>query len=290
MPAGHGSPGGIREIFTMRSAITVCLVPEAVAGPFVFHDDLERGCHQAASLGFDGVEIFAPHPEALPADPVAAILRRYGLGLAALGSGAGWVKHKLTLTSADAKVRVAARGFLREMILAGGRLGAPVILGSMQGRAEGDVSREQALAWLAEAVGELADLAGELGQYFLVEPLNRYETNLLRTVDEGLELLAMAGRKNTRLLADLFHMNIEESDWAESIGRAAPLLGHVHFADSNRRAMGLGHTDYKSLVGYLHRSGYQGYLSAEIFPLPDPMEAGRQTLAAYREATRGLPE
>ena len=51
------------------------------------------------------------------------------------------------------------------MILAGGRLGAPGILGSMQGRAEGDVSREQALAWLADAVGELSDLAGELGQW-----------------------------------------------------------------------------------------------------------------------------
>lgn len=274
----------------MRSAITVCLVSEAAAGPFVFHGDLDQGCHQAASLGFDGVEIFAPGPEALPADPVAAILRRHGLGLAALGSGAGWIRHKLSLTSADATVRAAARRFLREMILAGGRLGAPVILGSMQGRAEGDVSREQALAWLADAVGELSDLAGELGQYFLVEPLNRYETNLLRTMDEGLELLAMTGRKNARLLADLFHMNIEESDWADSISRAAPLLGHVHFADSNRRAMGMGHTDYKRLVAHLHTSGYEGYLSAEIFPVPNPQEAGRQTLAAFREATRGLPE
>jgi sugar phosphate isomerase/epimerase len=85
-------------------------------------------------------------------------------------------------------------------------------------------------------------------------------------------------------------MNIEESDWADSISRAAPLLGHVHFADSNRRAMGMGHTDYKRLVAHLHSLGYKGYLSAEIFPLPNPQEAGRQTLAAFREATRGLPE
>jgi sugar phosphate isomerase/epimerase len=92
----------------------------------------------------------------------------------------------------------------------------------------------------------------------------------------------MTGRKNARLLADLFHMNIEESDWADSISRAAPLLGHVHFADSNRRAMGMGHTDYKRLVAHLHSSGYEGYLSAEIFPLPNPQEAGRQTLAAFR--------
>ncbi|MFM7538572.1 MAG: TIM barrel protein [Planctomycetota bacterium] len=121
----------------MRSAITICLVPEAASGPFVFHGDLDQGCHQAAALGFDGVEIFAPGPESLPADPVAAILRRHGLGLAALGSGAGFLKHKLSLTSADANVRLRARQFLKEMILAGGRLGAPVILGSMQGRHEG---------------------------------------------------------------------------------------------------------------------------------------------------------
>jgi len=274
----------------MRSAITVCLVPEAASGPFVFHGELDQGCHQAAALGFDGVEIFAPGPEALPADPVAAILRRHGLGLAALGSGAGWVKHKLSLTSADASVRQQARRFLREMILAGGRLGAPVILGSMQGRHEGEVTREQALDWLAEAVAELADLAGEMGQHFLLEPLNRYETNLLRTIDETLGLLARVGRKNAKVLADLFHMNIEEASWAASIAKAGASIGHVHFADSNRRAMGLGHTDYKSVVGLLRDAGYQGYLSAEIFPLPDPTEAGKQTLRAFRESTRDIPD
>lgn len=272
----------------MRSAITVCLVPEAASGPFVFHGDLDHGCHQAATLGFDGVEIFAPGPEALPADPVAAILRRHGLGLAALGSGAGWVRHKLSLTSADTSVRQQAKRFLREMILAGGRLGAPVILGSMQGRHEGAVTREQALDWLAEAVAELADLAAEMGQHFLLEPLNRYETNLLRTIDETLEFLARVGRKNAKVLADLFHMNIEEASWAASIAKAGALLGHVHFADSNRRAMGLGHTDFKAVVRLLRDAGYQGYLSAEIFPLPDPVEAGRQTLKAFREATRDI--
>lgn len=274
----------------MRSAITVCLVPEAASGPFVFHGELDQGCHQAAALGFDGVEIFAPGPEALPADPVAAILRRHGLGLAALGSGAGWVRHKLSLTSADASVRQQARRFLREMILAGGRLGAPVILGSMQGRHEGEVNREQALDWLAEAVAELADLAAEMGQHFLLEPLNRYETNLLRTIDETLGLLARVGRKNAKVLADLFHMNIEEASWAESIAKAGAAIGHVHFADSNRKAMGLGHTDFKSVVGLLRDAGYQGYLSAEIFPLPDPVEAARQTLKAFREATRDIPD
>ena len=283
-------PENLPGIFMMRSAITVCLVPEAASGPFVFHGELDHGCHQAAVLGFDGVEIFAPGPDSLPADPVAAILRRHGLGLAALGSGAGWVKHKLSLTSADVSVRQQARRFLREMILAGGRLGAPVILGSMQGRHEGEVTREQALDWLAEAVAELADLAGEMGQHFLVEPLNRYETNLLRNIDETLGLLARVGRKNAKVLADLFHMNIEEASWAASIAKAGPSIGHVHFADSNRRAMGLGHTDFKAVVGLLRDAGYQGYLSAEIFPQPDPAEAGKQTLRAFRDATRDIPD
>lgn len=273
----------------MRSAMTVCLVPEAASGPFVFHGDLDQGCHQAAAMGFDGVEIFAPGHEALPADPVAAILRRHGLGLAALGSGAGWVRHKLSLTSPDESVRRNARAFLREMILAGGRLGAPVILGSMQGRHEGSVTREQALDWLASAVAELADLAAEMGQVFLVEPLNRYETNLLRTMDEALDLMARAGRRNTRVLADLFHMNIEEASWESSIARAGASIGHVHFADSNRRAMGMGHTDFRAVTLLLRQAGYQGYLSAEIFPFPDFAEAGRQTIRAFREATRNIP-
>ncbi|MFM8579193.1 MAG: TIM barrel protein, partial [Planctomycetaceae bacterium] len=90
------------------------------------------------------------------------------------------------------------------------------------------------------------------------------------------------GLDDVRLLADLFHMNIEEVDLADTIRAAGGTIGHVHFADSNRRAMGLGHTPASPVVAALRAIGYEGWLSAEVFPLPSADEAARRTVEAVR--------
>jgi sugar phosphate isomerase/epimerase len=84
------------------------------------------------------------------------------------------------------------------------------------------------------------------------------------------------------LLCDLFHMNIEEADIAATLRAVAARVGHIHFADSNRRAIGLGHTDMAPIAAALKEIGYQGYISAEVQPLPDAETAARETIASYR--------
>ena len=79
-------------------------------------------------------------------------------------------------------------------------------------------------------------------------------------------------------------MNIEETNLAGALIEAGSLVGHVHFADSNRRAIGFGHTDVAPIIAALRRIGYAGYLSAEIIPLPDDAAAARQTIASVRQA------
>ena len=64
-------------------------------------------------------------------------------------------------------------------------------------------------------------------------------------------------------------------------------IGHVHFADSNRRAAGMGHTDFGPVVAALREIGYAGYLSAEVLPLPDPEAAAKQTIESFRWLVRG---
>ncbi len=270
----------------MRSAITVSLVPQAKGGPFVFWDGLEDACVQAASLGFDAIEIFPPNAEALDVPAIQKLLKQHSLSVAAIGTGGGWVIHKWSLTHADAAVRAQARSFIRTIIDKAAALGAPAILGSMQGRWEGDVSREQALDWLGEALDDLAEHAAKLGQVFLYEPLNRYETNLLHRTPDAAAWLRTLTTSNVRILSDLFHMNIEEPDLADALREGGSMVGHVHFADSNRRAIGFGHTDMAPIIGALRDIEYQGYLSAEILPLPDSHAAARQTIESFRQLIR----
>ena len=269
----------------MKSAITLALFPEAKGGPFVFCGGLAEGFERAARLGFDGVEIFPASAEELDARELKRLTERHKLKIAAVGTGAGWVKHKLRLTDPDATVRRRAQQFIAGIIDVAGRFDAPAILGSMQGRWERDVSREQAVAWLAEALEQLGPMAYALGVPLLYEFLNRYETNLFNRVGESLEFLKTLRTQNVKLLCDLFHMNIEEADIAAALRSAGPKLGHVHFVDSNRLAMGLGHTDMKPIGAALREIGYTGYLSAEVLPFPDSESAAKQSLASFRDLT-----
>ncbi len=271
----------------VQSAITVSLVPEARGGPFVFWEDLPGACSQAVALGFDAVEIFPRSGEALMALPVEALLASHKLKLAAVGTGAGWVVRRLSLTDPSEEIREDARRFVGRVVDAAGRLGAPAIIGSMQGRWTSDVPREQALAWLGESLDELAPRAERFGVPLLIEPLNRYETNLLNRVQDGLALLERLRTKNVKLLCDLFHMNIEEESIADSLRLAGPCLGHLHFVDSNRRPAGLGHIDYAPVVRVIRDLDYAGFASGEALPFPSPVEAASVTLATFRRFFRG---
>ena len=266
----------------MRSAVTIALVPEMRGGPFVFSDGLDAGCAKAAEHGFDAVELFPESGYSLDAGELKALLAKHNLKVAAIGSGAGWVKHRLHLTDPGVAVRRRAREFIAAIIDCAGSFGAPAIIGSMQGRWGDGVTRAQALAWLAEALEELGPRAAVHGVPLLYEPLNRYETNLLNRVDDALSFLKPLRAQNVKLLCDLFHMNIEEAGIADALRLAGPRLGHVHFADSNRHAIGFGHTDVAPVVQALRDIAYTGYISGEVLPLPDGDTAAKQTLASFK--------
>jgi len=162
----------------MRAAITVTLVPETRAGPFVFSAGLADAFARAAQLGFAAVEIFPASAEETPAAEVERLCAHHGLRVAAFGTGAGWVRHGLRLTDPDPAGRRRAVEFIGAIIALGARFGAPAIVGSMQGRADPGVPPETALGWLTEGLTELGGRALAAGVPLLLEPLNRYETNL----------------------------------------------------------------------------------------------------------------
>jgi sugar phosphate isomerase/epimerase len=180
-------------------------------------------------------------------------------------------------------VRRQAHDFIAGIINLAGSFNAPAIVGSLQGRWEGDVSKAQALIWLGEALEQLGPRAHGHGVPLLYEPLNRYETNLFNRVEDVLEFLKGLRTQNIKILCDLFHMNIEEADVASTLRQCGEKLGHVHFADSNRRAIGFGHLELGPIQSALKEMNYQGYLSAEILPIPDSNAAAAQTMKAFKQ-------
>ena len=267
----------------IRSAVTVSLVPEARGAPFVFWDDLSAACRKAAELGFDAIEIFAPSPDAVDVLALREQLKELNLDVAAVGTGAGMVVHGLSLTDPDANQRRQARAFIREIIDFGAGFQAPAIIGSMQGKWSGALDKAAALDLLREALNELGAHAGKQGVTLIYEPLNRYETNLVNTVAQGVDLMKSLSTDSVKLLADLFHMNIEETNLADAIRAGEGFIGHVHFVDSNRRATGMGHMDLAPVAVALGEIGYDRYASAEAFPYPDSETAARRTIEAFQQ-------
>ena len=264
----------------MKSAITYSAVPEASGGPFVLWGSLEQNMRLAKEMGFDAIEIFPPGPEFFQGLEVASLAEKVGIQIAAIGTGAGWVRHKLSLADADRDIRSRALEFLSSMLQIATDLGAPMIIGSMQGRSGPGVTKPEAKQYLREGLEQLDSQASRIGGKILYEPLNRYKTDQCNTLAQGSSMIG--GLFCTKLLADWFHMNIEESDMADAIRKAATAIGHIHFADSNRQAVGLGHMQIPPLIDALRSIGYSGYLSAEVFPLPDSDQAAHQTIRSFR--------
>lgn len=135
------------------------------------------------------------------------------------------------------------------------------------------------LAMLAEAIERTA--GGRAAVY--LEPLNRYEATYLNTVGAAAELCRAADHPRMQLMADLFHMNIEEADIPASLRAVAPHLGHVHLADSQRRLPGHGHTDFVGAFRALREIDFDGWLALECMPTPgDPLENMRACVEYLR--------
>ena len=266
----------------IRSCVTVNSVASLKEGPWIYWGAPETCLPKAAALGFDAVELFTAGPDAADAGALAALADRHRLAVAAVGTGAGKVLHGLTLTHPDAAVRSRAADFLRGMIDFGARLHAPAIIGSMQGPGTEGTERARMLDWLAEGLAALGRHAAERGIPLILEPLNRYETRVLNRLGDAADFLEQCALANVVLLADLFHMNIEETSIPDALRRAGRRVGHVHFADTNRRPVGLGHLDVPPIVDALREIGYTGCLSAEALPYPDPDAAAAQTMKAFK--------
>ena len=217
------------------------------------------------ALGFDAIELPVERLGGWDAGYAAELLAAHGLGAslcAAMPPGRDLLS--------DAEEVRSTQEFLRGCIDTAVRIGSPVVGGpfsSSVGRTwlldAGE--RRSALAQLASALGPVVEHAGECGVTLALEPLNRYETSLLNTAEQGLEVVAAVGSAALGLLLDTYHMNIEEKDPAAAIRLAGRHLVHLHASGSDRGAPGADHIDWSSIASALRDIAYSGTLCIEAF-------------------------
>jgi sugar phosphate isomerase/epimerase len=116
---------------------------------------------------------------------------------------------------------------------------------------------------LVEALGKLGENAVAEGVELFLEPLNRYEDYLVNTLVDAARLIDEIGSNGIRIVADTFHMNIEETDLAAALQEVAPLIGHVQASDSNRLEPGAGHIDWALFGATLRSIGYERSVAIE---------------------------
>lgn len=131
---------------------------------------------------------------------------------------------------------------------------------------------------------EWAATAEKANTYLLIEPLNRYETHLLKTLQDGVEICERVGHPNIKIMADFFHMSIEEQSIPDSIRKAGKHIAHVHLADSTRLLPGYGHTDFKSGFAALKEIGFDKYMALECGNPDSDKQAGLKKSADYIKA------
>jgi sugar phosphate isomerase/epimerase len=158
----------------------------------------------------------------------------------------------------------ALRAYLRRafdrMVLLGAGV---VVLGSGGARRiPDDLPRETAMDQLADAVALVAEEADQAGLELALEHLNRKECNVFNTLRECHDFVERYALPSVRLLADLFHLEVEREP-LENVAAAGPLLTHVHVAGGDRRAPHVPGYDYAGFMAALRQGGYTGRISAE---------------------------
>lgn len=267
---------------------------EALPSAFVVLRDFEKAIPLAATLGYDGVELALKRADEINPDSLQQLLAENQVVVSCLTTGQMYAESGLSFTDADPQNRQKVRVIFRELIDLAAQFGQQVNIGRVRGGID-QRPVEEAEGLFIDLAQELCAYAAPKGVTILLEPVNRYELDFINSVEEGAALMRKIGQPNMKLLPDVFHMNIEDIHIGEELARWVSDIGYVHLADSNRRAPGCGHTHFNDIFRHLKSANYQGWVSVEILPIPDPETAARQAithlrplLAVYNEANSQL--
>jgi len=211
------------------------------------------------AMGFDILEVCIEDPQRIDIARTREALDQFKLGVTICGA----FGPSRDASSEDATIRRQAAEYIKACVKISKGVGSEVVAGPMYSavgktRLLDAAGRNKQWGMAVETLKGAADNAGEEGIKLAIEPLNRFETDLINTVEQGLDLISRIDRPNVGLLLDTFHMNIEEKDWAAAIRQAGSKIFHFHASENDRGTPGKGLINWVAVRNALRQAGYQG--------------------------------
>ena len=226
-------------------------------------DDGCRAIERAAALGYDIIAVPLRNMEEVNPAVVSKVLETNGIGV----RGALGLSTDADIASADRETAERGKQRIMNAISMARDLGAQqmggVIYSALTKYTVAPTSEGR--AHCIDILGDCAVAAKEAGIVLTIEPINRYETNLINTAAQGVALIEEIGADNIVLHLDTFHMNIEENDVAEAIRVAGPKLGYFEVSESHRGYLGSGQVNFEPAFRTLVEIGYSGAIGFEAF-------------------------
>jgi D-psicose/D-tagatose/L-ribulose 3-epimerase len=233
--------------------------------PFATPDHLYL-VDKVADMGFDLIEVAVEDPQLIDVQSLKQAVQARGLGSVVCGA----FGPERNLSSLKADERQAAETYLHWLIDAAAELGAGVVCGPMYSavgkpRLPDAADRETEWNLAVEGLQRVSAYAARSGVKLALEPLNRFETDMINIVDQGLKLIEAVGAENLGFLLDTFHMHLEEKDSAAAVRKAGDRVFHVHACENDRGIPGTGQVNWKGVFQALDEIGYDGNLVIESF-------------------------
>ena len=243
-------------------------------------EEAEHAISSSALAGYDLIEIPALDPSRIDVASTREMLERHGLQ-ASVSLG---LTADTDINSQDVACIDRGRDTLMRALEVSSGIGSTylggVIFGAMMKYSA--PTTERARANSVAVIKELAQEARGSGTTIGLEFVNRYESNLLNTAQQTLDYLDLVSEDNVVVHADIYHMNIEETDFRTPILACADRLGYVHVGESHRGYLGTGSVNFPEFFGALREVGYTGPITFESFSSSVVEPLLSNTLAIWR--------
>lgn len=248
----------------------------ALSSAFVVYRGFEECIPKVAKLGFHGVELALKRANEINISQLQKLLDDNNLEVSCISTGQVYADGDLMLTHEDNIKRAQTINIFKEFIDLADNFGKLVNIGRVRGPI-GSRIRSHVERLFVDTAKELCEYAMSKDVTLILEPVNRYEIDFINSVEEGVELIKKVDMPNMMLMPDVFHMNIEDKKIGLEFTKNFYHIKYIHFADSNRLAPGQGHINFHEIFENLLMSRYDGWISAEILPRPNPDIAAKQT-------------